>query len=132
MDLYPTILSVADVDAPKDYPVDGSDLKKLLKGKADKKHRDDFLMHFPHGEHRANYYTTYRKGDWKLIYYYNPDTTGKPSWKLYNLKEDPYEATDLAEKHPEQVALMIKLMKDRLTEENALYPVDKDGKICKL
>ena len=127
MDLYPTILSVANVDSPKDYPLDGSDLKKLLKGKADKKHRDDFLMHFPHGEHRANYFTTYRKGDWKLVYYYNPETTGKPSWKLYNLKEDPYEATDLAEKHPEQVTNLIKLMKERLEIENALYPVDQNG-----
>ena len=127
MDLYPTILSVADVDYPNDYALDGSDLKKLLKGKSDKKHRDDFLMHFPHGEHRANYFTTYRKGDWKLVCYYNSETTGKPSWKLYNLKEDPYEATDLAEKHPEQVANLIKLMKERLEKENALYPVDQNG-----
>ena len=122
MDLYPTILSVADVDAPKGYPLDGSDLKKLLQGKADKKHRDDFLMHFPHGEHRANYFTTYRKGDWKLIYYYNPETTGEPSWKLYNLKEDPYEASDVATQYPDKAAFMIKLMKDRLETENALYP----------
>ena len=111
--------------------MDGANLKKLLKGKADKKHRDDFLMHFPHGEHRANYFTTYRKGDWKLVYYYNPETPGQPLWKLYNLKTDPYEASDLAEKHPEQAALLIKQMKERLAEENALYPVDKDGNVCK-
>jgi arylsulfatase A-like enzyme len=55
-----------------------------------------------------------------------------PTWKLYNLKEDPYEASDLAEKHPEQAALLIKLMKKRLAEENALYPVDKDGNACEL
>ena len=126
MDLYPTILSVAGVKAKKNYPLDGTDLKKLLRGKQDKKHRDDFLMHFPHGEHRANYFTTYRKGDWKLIYYYNPDTTGEPSWKLYNLKDDPYETTDLAENKPEKVASMIELMKERLTEEKALYPINKD------
>ena len=125
MDLYPTILSIAGVKAKKNYPLDGTDLKKLLQGKQDKKHRDDFLMHFPHGEHRANYFTTYRKGDWKLIYYYNPDTTGKPSWKLYNLKDDPYETTDLAENQPEKVASMIELMKERLTEEKALYPINK-------
>ena len=125
MDLYPTILSVAGVKAKKNYPLDGSDLKKLLQGKQDKTHRDDFLMHFPHGEHRANYFTTYRKGDWKLIYYYNPDTTGEPSWKLYNLKDDPYETTDLAENQPEKVASMIELMKERLTEEKALYPINK-------
>jgi len=130
MDLYPTILSVAGVDMPKDYPLDGSDLKKLLKGKRDKKHRDDFLMHFPHGEHRANYFTTYRKGDWKLVYYYNPETPGQPSWKLYHLKSDPYETSDLAEKYPEKAVALIKLMKERLTEENALFPVDKDGNVC--
>ena len=126
LDLYPAIHSVAGVKAKKNYPLDGSDLKKLLQGKQDKKHRDVFLMHFPHGEHRANYFTTYRKGDWKLIYYYNPDTTGEPSWKLYNLKDDPYETTDLAENQPEKVASMIELMKERLTEEKALYPINKD------
>ena len=127
MDLYPTILSVAGVDTPKGYALDGSNLKKLLQGKKDKKHRDDFLMHFPHGEHRANYFTTYRAGDWKLIYYYNPDTTGEPSWKLYNLKEDPFEQTDVAETNPQIVGKMIKAMKKRLESENALYPVDEKG-----
>ena len=129
MDLYPTILSVAGVDTPKNYALDGTDLKKLLQGKKDKKHRDDFLMHFPHGEHRANYFTTYRKGDWKLIYYYNPETTGEPSWKLYNLKEDPYEASDVSETYPEKVSSMIQMMKERLEKENALYPVDKNGNV---
>ena len=64
--------------------------------------------------------------------YYNPETAGEPSWKLYNLKEDPYEASDLATKHPEKAASMIEQMKDRLEEENALYPVDKNGNVCKL
>ena len=130
MDLYPTILSVAGIDTPKGYALDGSDLKKLLRGKTDKKHRDDFLMHFPHGEHRANYFTTYRKGDWKLIYYYNPETTGVPSWKLYNLKEDPYEVSDVAGRYPEKVSSMIKMMKKRLEKEEALYPENKNGNTC--
>jgi arylsulfatase A-like enzyme len=126
MDLYPTILSVAHVKSPKHYALDGADLKKLLQGKEDKNHRDDFLMHFPHGEHRANYFTTYRKGDWKLIYYYNPETTGIPTWKLYNLKDDPYETSELSAKYPEKTASMIELMKNRLTEENALYPITEN------
>ncbi len=130
MDLYPTILSVAGVNVPKGYALDGSDLKKLLSGKADKKHRDDFLMHFPHGEHRTNYFTTYRKGDWKLIYYYNPETTGIPSWKLYDLKKDPYETSDVAIQYPEKVSSMIKLMKERLEKEKALYPEYKNRNVC--
>ena len=128
MDLYPTFLSVAGVETPDGYPLDGADLKKLLNGKRDKKHRDDFLMHFPHGDHRANYFTTYRKGDWKLIYYYHPETPDAPSWKLYNLKDDPYEQHELSAEHPEQVRTMVALMKARLEAEDALYPVDKEGK----
>ena len=126
MDIYPTVLSVAGVKAPKGHALDGSDLKKLIQGKADKKHRDDFLMHFPH-EHRGSYFTVYRKGDWKLIYYYNPQTDGKPSYKLYNLAEDPYEKNELAAQYPEKVRSLCKLMVKRLKKEGALYPVDKNN-----
>ena len=129
MDLYPTILSVAGVAAPAGYTLDGSDLKKLLQGQADPNHRDDFLMHFPH-EHRGSYFTTYRKGDWKLIYYYHPDTNGVPSYRLFNLKEDPYEYRNLAASHPDIVKDLCRQMKKRLAEEQALYPVDRENNTC--
>ena len=125
MDIYPTVLSVAGVKAPKDHVLDGGDLKKLFQGKADKKHRDDFLMHFPH-EHRGSYFTTYRKGDWKLIYYYNPETDAKPTYKLYNLAEDPYEKNEISAAHPDKVRSLCKLMVKRLEKEKACYPVDKN------
>ena len=126
MDIYPTILSVAGVAAPTNHVLDGSDLKKLLQGKADKKHRDDFLMHFPH-EHRGSYFTMYRKGDWKLIYYYNPQNGGKPSYKLYNLAEDPYEKKECAAAYPNKVRQLCLLMIDCLKAENACYPVNKEN-----
>ena len=127
MDIYPTVLSVAGVKAPKNHTLDGGDLKVLASGKADKKHRDDFLMHFPH-EHRGSYFTMYRKGDWKLIYYYNPQTDGKPSYKLYNLAEDPYEKNECSAANPAKVRQLCKLMAERLEKENACYPVDKQNK----
>ena len=127
MDLYPTILSVAGVKVPKGHVLDGSDLKKLLAGKADKKHRDNFLMHFPH-QHRGSYFTTYRKGDWKLIYYYNPETDGKPTYKLFNLAEDPFEKNDLAQTERKKVRELCQLMIERLEQEKALYPIDKENK----
>lgn len=126
MDLYPTILEAAGAKAPKHHTLDGSSLKKMLRGKADRRHRDDFLMHFPH-EHRGSYFTTYRKGDWKLIYYYHPETDGKASCKLFNLKDDPYEHHDLAAQHPETVRRLCTLMAARLEAEGALYPIDKSG-----
>ena len=130
MDIYPTVLSVAGVDAPKDYVLDGNDLKKLARGKKDKKHRDDFLMHFPH-EHRGSYFTVYRKGNWKLIYYYNPTQPEKPYMKLYNLKDDPFENHEMAKEQPEVAKALFEGMKARLEKENACYPVDKDKKSLK-
>lgn len=127
MDIYPTVLSVAGVKVPKHHLLDGSDLKKLFRGVADKKHRDDFLMHFPH-EHRGSYFTTYRKGDWKLIYYYNPQTDGKPTYKLFNLLEDPFEKKDLAVTAPQKLRELCGLMIKRLKKEGALYPVSKEKK----
>lgn len=123
MDIYPTVLSVAGVKAAEDHVLDGSDLKKLLSGKKDKKHRDDFLIHFPH-EHRGSYFTSYRKGDWKLIYYYNPQTPEKPSYKLFNLADDPYEKNDLAKSDQKKAKELFDLMVKRLEKEKALYPVD--------
>ena len=126
MDIYPTILSIAKTKAPKGHALDGSDLKKLFTGKKDKKHRDDFLMHFPHA-HNSSYFTTYRKGDWKLIYYYNPDKDGVPTYQLYNLKDDPYEKKNVADAHPKELNNICRLMIERLKAENALYPVDKNN-----
>lgn len=125
MDIYPTILSVAGIKPPKGHALDGADLQTLFKGERDKKHRDDFLMHFPH-EHRGSYFTTYRKGDWKLIYYYNPETPKKPYYKLYDLKNDPFETTDLAQKENKKAHELFNQMASRLKKEQALYPVDKD------
>lgn len=127
MDLYPTVLSVAGVQAPKQQVLDGADLKKLLSGKADRSHRLDFLMHFPH-EHRGSYFTTYRKGDWKLIYYYHPEQPDAPYYKLYNLKNDPFEKQDIAKTEQKKAKELFKLMVKRLEKEQALYPVDKDKK----
>lgn len=125
MDLYPTVLSVAGVNAPKKHILDGADLKTLLSGKKDRSHRSDFLMHFPH-EHRGSYFTTYRKGDWKLIYYYHPEKPDAPYYKLFNLKDDPFEKEDLAQKDQKRAKELFKLMEKRLEKEHALYPVDKN------
>lgn len=127
MDIYPTVLDVAGVSVPKDYVLDGSSMTKLFAGKKDKRRRDDVLIHFPHN-HRGSYFSTYRKGDWKIIYYYNPDKDGVPSYRLYNLKEDPYEKTDLALDNPEKLNEMCRMMIERLKLEGALYPVGNNGR----
>ena len=83
-------------------------------------------MHFPHN-HRGSYFTVYREGDWKLVYYYNPEHAERPDCLLYNLKEDPYERQEISNENPAKTLEMLKRMTARLEKEGALYPVDFDG-----
>lgn len=87
-------------------------------------------MHFPH-EHRGSYFTTYRDGDWKLIYYYNPELPDRPACELYNLKEDPVEIHNLATTETKRLIEMIKAMAQQLEAEGALYPMDANGNTLK-
>lgn len=127
MDIYPTVLSVAGLKTPQKHRLDGSDLKKLLQGKCDRRHRKDFLLHFPH-QHRGSYFTTYTCNGWKLIYYYNPEQPEYPSCKLFNLQQDPYEKHDVAQQQPRKVRKLFAAMLKRLKQEDALYPQDRTGK----
>ena len=84
-------------------------------------------MHFPH-EHRGSYFTVWRSGKWKLIYYYNPTHPEKPQCSLFNLKKDPFEKKDLASRRPRLVRKLVKEMTAKLDETGAQYPVDFTGK----
>lgn len=46
MDIYPTVLSVACLEVPKGHILDGNDLKRLVQGKRDRKHRKISLCIF--------------------------------------------------------------------------------------
>lgn len=134
-DLFPTILEVVGQDPPNDHPVDGTSLLTLLTGMADDERPEQFLMHYPHGRHRSNYFTTWRDGDWKVIYHALPSkpTTGghlqftDGNFELFNLAADPYESTNLAQSASDELTRMMKGMISALKEHNAIYPVDDAG-----
>lgn len=128
MDIYPTVLSLAGVSAPENYPVDGVNLAPQFIGQANKSRQQRFLMHFPHS-HRSSYFTSFRDGDWKLVYHYLPEKKpGSVRYELFNLVEDPYENKNLAEAKPAVLEAMTKAMITALDAEQALFPVDRDGK----
>ena len=129
-DLFPTILTLAEVQAPPNHIVDGANLDTLLAGKPDKTRAETFLMHYPHSPHRSEYFTCYRDGDWKVIYHYFPSEASENShYQLYNLAADPFESTNLAESKPNDLRRMMTGLMASLEAHNALYPVDKeDGK----
>ena len=126
MDIYPTLAALTGASIPENHPVDGQDLSAILSGKVDTAREEVFLCHFPH-QHRGSYFTTYRNGPWKLIYYYNPEHPETPDMLLYNLDEDPYERNNVAECHPETLRRLLREMTARLEAEGTRYPVDFDG-----
>lgn len=134
-DLFPTIVELSGASVPTDHLVDGKRLQTLLNGQADPDRAEQFLMHYPHGRHRSNYFTTWRDGDWKVIYHALPETptTGgfiqsdEGNYELFNLKDDPFEQTNLATSRPRQLSRMMRGMIAALEAHDALYPVGEAG-----
>ncbi|MEM7699390.1 MAG: sulfatase, partial [Verrucomicrobiota bacterium] len=129
-DIYPTLLSLTGVSNPEGHAVDGRPLATLLSGEPDEARSETFLMHYPHARHRSNYFTTWRNGDWKVIYHFLPDvvTHGEflqsdgETYQLFNLAEDPYEQTNVAADEPEILKRMMVELNSQLAAHEALYP----------
>jgi arylsulfatase A-like enzyme len=123
-DLFPTILGLIGIDAPENHVVDGKKLDTLLTGRADTSRANSFLMHYPHSPHRSEYFTSYRHGDWKVIYHYFPSEVSNNShYQLYNLGLDPFESTDLASRNPDQLRRLMRELASSLESHGAVYPV---------
>ncbi|MCA9048890.1 MAG: sulfatase-like hydrolase/transferase, partial [Planctomycetaceae bacterium] len=126
-DLFPTILSITGVEAPAGHTIDGSRLNTLLTGRDDDSRNESFLMHYPHSPHRSDYFTCYRRGDWKVVYHYFPTEVSDGShYQLFNLAADPFEQTNLAGRETDRLKEMMGLLITQLEHHHALYPVKDD------
>ena len=127
-DMFPTILGLSGVTTPTQHALDGRKLDTLLTGKADSTRDEKFLMHYPHSPHRTDYFTTFRDGEWKVIYHYFPtEVSGGSHYQLYNLKADPFEQNDLAAKNPAELKRLMQGLITAMETQKAVYPVDKGG-----
>lgn len=127
-DIFPTLLSLTGTSWPEDHRVDGIKLDALLSGEPDPERKQQFLMHYPHSPHRSNLWTSWRDGDWKVIYHYVPSENSENShYQLYNLKVDPSEQKNLADEEPEELSRMMHGLSAALEQHQALYPREKDG-----
>ena len=127
-DLFPTITELAEAGLPGDLSIDGHSLATLLSGKRDSDRQEIFLSHFPHPR-RDKHFTTYRDGDWKLIYHYLP-TGDVKRYSLFNLKADPTESKNVALQNPKLLKRLTQAMANQLADSDALYPL-VDGKEIK-
>ena len=131
-DLYPTLASLAK--APIRHKIDGVNITDILCGAPEKKIRreQNILQHFPHSHTYGRFYSTYREGDWKVIYHYDNEylETGKPAWELFNLKDDISESHNLAADPAQRTRLLQLAQKldEGLKSRQAQYPLLLDKK----
>jgi hypothetical protein len=79
----------------------------------------------PH-EHRSNYFTCFREGDWKILYRYHIEESiagnethedaGYNSFELYNLADDPRETNDLSSVESGRLLTMARAMANELDQ----------------
>ena len=126
-DFFPSILEMAGARKIKTpQVVDGKSFVPLLKGGKMTANRP-LLFHTPNvwGEGNGNSplyspSTAMRQGDWKLIYWHPTQ-----KFELFNIKEDISEENNLADKHPERVKAMAKVMTALLKDRKAQMPTYK-------
>jgi arylsulfatase A-like enzyme len=127
-DLFPTLLELAGAESPNGHVVDGTSLVKLLSGDRDSSRPEEFLMNYPHSPHRSNYFTSFRKGDWKVIYHYFPsEASGNSHYQLFDLSHDPSESHNLADENPTELRRMMQGLIDSMQRHAGQYPITADG-----
>ena len=127
-DFYPTMLEMAGLPPRPKQHVDGVSLAALLKQTGGPR-REALYWHYPH-YHRTLPGGAIRRGDWKLIEYYEDGRL-----EVYNLKDDPSESKDLAAAMPDRAAEMRKMLADwrqavgaRMPTSNPDYRPGRAGK----
>ncbi|MBX7209765.1 MAG: sulfatase [Verrucomicrobiaceae bacterium] len=97
-DFFPTILDAAHVPMPPGHPHEGISLAPLIAGVAHPNPRT-LYWHYPHyGNQGGAPGTAVRRGDWKLIHWFEDDR-----YELFNIAKDQGEEHDLAWQNPAKV-----------------------------
>lgn len=128
-DFYPSILEMAGID---DEPVadnmDGVSFVPLLRGTGDPSRGRALIWNFPNiwGNEGPgiNLNCAIRKGDWKLVYYYE---TGEK--ELFNISDDIGEKHNLASRHPGKVKRLSSELGEYLRSVGADRPSFKSSGI---
>jgi arylsulfatase A-like enzyme len=104
VDWYPTFVELAGGKLDQELPVDGRDVWPMLTTGAPSPHDAILLNTTP-------VTGAVRVGDWKLIAREGEDNhesgvskrSRRPAYELFNLKDDPYEKSNLADEQPAKV-----------------------------
>ena len=116
-DFYPTLLELAGLPPQPGEHLDGRSLVGLMEGGTLAER--PLIWHYPHyGNQGGEPSSIIRKGDWKLIHYYEDGRE-----ELFNLADDPGEVNNVSSEKPRIVADLHDALFSYLEKVNARYPV---------
>ncbi len=117
IDVYPTLLSLLDIDKPARQSFDGKSYSQVLLGRG-RLDRTAYFNYHPHAGHNRAGGVSVRSGDFKLLRWF-----GNPiSLELYNLRDDLGESHNLVTQLPQKAAQLDSLIDDFLRDTSATYP----------
>jgi arylsulfatase len=113
MDIFPTIAAAVGAPqiVPSDRPIDGVNILPFLEGKRKESGRES-LLYFTGTQVRA-----VKWKDWKFHYAYQPEPriTEPPLMRLFNLRADPREESDVKDANPWAIGVFDRIVADYTT-----------------
>jgi arylsulfatase A-like enzyme len=116
MDFFPTFAELAGAQA--DTAADGRSLASLLRDPRAAPPHEALFFHYPHYYATTTPVSAVRAGDWKLLEHYEDQRV-----ELFNLKDGPGEARDVAGEHPQEAAQLRERLRAWRQSVNAQPPV---------
>ena len=118
IDLFPTLAAAAGAAVPTDRAIDGVNQLPFLEGKQTKSNRDSVIYY------TGNQLRAVKWKDWKFHYAFQPEPGApavEPLMRLFNLRSDPKEESDIKDANPWAQSVMDRIVADfvRTTER---YP----------
>jgi arylsulfatase A-like enzyme len=99
IDWFPTLAGLLDYQPREPISWDGVDLSRVIFADGSLKKRDLYWI----WNKRTNRWAL-RYGEWKIVKYGNQEPQDSKAWQLFNIKNDPKEQNNVADKHPEIVS----------------------------
>ena len=116
LDWFPTLLSIAGVEAPGGAILRGRDFSGLLKGEPPAEWSDDVYAEYSTKHQSRTHMRMYRSTRWKLV----RDFLNEGRDEFYDLQADPAEAVNLIaskqSQHREAIAALDAKIREKMTE----------------
>ena len=118
VDLFPTLAELSGGSARPGYELDGQSLLPVFLGRETSSEERSLVWHHPgYLRMRTKPVSVLRKGDFKLMHFYEDDRL-----ELYDLVNDPGESDDLADRQAERARMMDQLLMKSLQDAGAKFP----------